>query len=57
MKIRQAYTDAVETLNAAGVPDAETEARLLIQHAAGLDTTAFLTALDSRFPEYVSESR
>ena len=38
-------------LNAAGVPEAETEARLLIQHAAGLDTTAFLTALDSRFPE------
>ena len=38
-------------LDAAGIPDAETEARLLIQHAAGLDTTAFLTALDSRFPE------
>ncbi len=51
MNIRQVYTDAVRKLNAAGVPDAETEARLLIQHATGLDTTAFLTALDSPFPE------
>ena len=51
MKIRQVYTDAVERLNVAGVQNAETEARLLIQHAAGLDTTAFLTGLDSRFPE------
>ena len=51
MKIRQAYTDAVDRLRAAGVPEAETEARLLIQHAAGIDTTAFLTTLDSRFPE------
>ena len=51
MKIRQAYTDAVDRLRAAGVPEAETEARLLIQHAAGLDATAFLTTLDSRFPE------
>ena len=51
MKIRQIFSDAVELLNAAGVPEAETEARLLIQHAAGLDTTAFLTTLDSRFPE------
>ena len=38
-------------LDAAGIPEAETEARLLIQHAAGLDTTAFVTALESRFPE------
>ena len=38
-------------LDAAGIPEAETEARLLVQHAAGLDTTAFLTALESRFPE------
>ena len=51
MKIRQAYTDAVDRLRAAGVPEAETEARLLVQHAAGLDATAFLTTLDSRFPE------
>ena len=51
MNIRQIYSDAVHILDAAGIPEAETEARLLIQHAAGLDTTAFLTAFDSRFPE------
>ena len=51
MKIRQTYSDAVARLHAAGVPEAEIEARLLIQHAAGLDTTAFLTSLDSHFPE------
>ena len=51
VNIRQIFSDAVAKLRAAGVPDAETEARLLIQHAAGLDTTAFLTSLDSHFPE------
>ena len=51
MNIRQVYTDEVDRLRAAGVQEAETEARLLVQHAAGLDTTAFLTTLDSQFTE------
>lgn len=50
MKIRQVYKDAVERLRTAGVPEAETEARLLVQHVAGLDTTSFITALDSPMP-------
>ncbi len=51
MNIRQIYSGAVDKLRAAGVPEAETEARLLIQHAAGLDTKAFITAFDAPFPE------
>lgn len=51
MNIRQVYTDAVDRLRVAGAPEAETEARLLVQHAAGLDTTAFLTTLGSQFTE------
>ncbi len=51
MNIRQIYSDAVSKLRAAGVPETETEARLLIQHATALDTTTFLTSPDSPFPE------
>ena len=51
MNIRQIYSDAVEQLRAAGVPETEAEARLLIQHATALDTTTFLTSPVSPFPE------
>ncbi len=55
MNIRQTYSDAVNKLRAAGVPEAETEARLMIQHAAGLDTKALITAFDSPYPEHRRE--
>ena len=55
MNIRQTYSDAVNKLRAAGVPEAETEARLLIQHAAGLDTKGLITAFDTPFPEHRRE--
>ena len=55
MNIRQTYSDAVNKLRAAGVPEAETEARLLIQHAAGIDTKALIAAFDSPYPEHRRE--